>query len=451
MSLIITTMMIKKLIVSVGIVLGMVTVTLAQPRRVLQLIDGRPTVVDNGHLLDTSSEMTITNSDQRHQTSNLNGHQEDAVKLSVINENENKQNHLHQQHQQQQQQQQQQNEQNLQQQNDLTADNIRSPGAPIGPDGQVIDTPAVAIAKAEHIAAHVNQKVILAKELARNAAAIATTSGTILVAIAPTPGESMTNKVVLEYQDSIGQYSFGYSAPESARSEIRSADGFTRGAFSYVDDTGVIQTAKYTADSVNGFRIEASNLPQPPNPIEDTPEVQAARLEHFRAYEAALKNNQVKNLQESVLINKKNYDNIITTSKMILDDIKNMNDVIIKKHSSISQLNEPITNQPTNQMELKQKPEVKQEIPVVKTSLILPKSNVDIQNRIELRAMDLSTSRAPLKSLSQDKIAETPMEMMTQSEMMNGNPTTVTLRYVQTLPAVYKNSEYFYFVPSYYF
>lgn len=185
MSLIITTMMIKKLIVSVGIVLGMVTVTFAQPRRVLQLIDGRPTVVDNGNLLDTSSEMTITNSDQRHQISNLNGHQEDTVKLSVINENENKQNHLQQHHQQQQQQQ---KEQNHQQQNDLIVDNIISPGAPIGPDGQVIDTPAVAIAKAEHIAAHVNQKVILAKELARNAATIATTSGTILVAIAPTPG-----------------------------------------------------------------------------------------------------------------------------------------------------------------------------------------------------------------------------------------------------------------------
>lgn len=55
-------------------------------------------------------------------------------------------------------------------------------------------------------------------------------------------------------------------------------------------------------------------------------------------------------------------------------------------------------------MELKQKPEVKQEISVVKTSLILPKNNIDIQNRIELRAMDLSASRAPLKSLSQGKI-----------------------------------------------
>lgn len=163
-------------------------------------------------------------------------------------------------------------------------------------------------------------------------------------------GESMINKVVLEYQDSIGQYSFGYSSPESARSEIRSADGFTRGAFSYVDDTGVIQTAKYTADSVNGFRIEASNLPQSPNPVQDTPEVQAARLEHFRAYKAALKNKQIKNLQDNVLINNKNYGNIIATPKMILDDKNNMNDVIIKKYSSISQLNEPITNQPTNQV-----------------------------------------------------------------------------------------------------
>lgn len=33
------------------------------------------------------------------------------------------------------------------------------PGAPIGPDGRVIDTPEVALAKAEHAAAHINEKL----------------------------------------------------------------------------------------------------------------------------------------------------------------------------------------------------------------------------------------------------------------------------------------------------
>lgn len=43
------------------------------------------------------------------------------------------------------------------------------PGAPIGLDGRVIDTPEVAFAKAEHAAAHVNEKINLAAEAARSA------------------------------------------------------------------------------------------------------------------------------------------------------------------------------------------------------------------------------------------------------------------------------------------
>lgn len=95
--------------------------------------------------------------------------------------------------------------------------------------------------------------------------------------------------VVLEYQDSIGQVAFGYSSPNSARSEIRSADGKTRGAYSYVDGSGAIQTARYTADSENGFLIEATNLPKAPKPVQDTAEVIEARNQHFRAYEEAIK------------------------------------------------------------------------------------------------------------------------------------------------------------------
>ncbi|KAF7987545.1 hypothetical protein HCN44_003307 [Aphidius gifuensis] len=109
--------------------------------------------------------------------------------------------------------------------------------------------------------------------------------------------------VLLEYQDSMGQYSFGYSGPDSARSEIRLADGKTRGAYSYVDAFGAIQTAKYTADSENGFLIDATNLPKAPQPVQDTDEVRAAREKHFQAYEEALKmsesNMPIKSSQES--------------------------------------------------------------------------------------------------------------------------------------------------------
>ncbi|XP_017756608.1 PREDICTED: uncharacterized protein LOC108548266 [Eufriesea mexicana] len=87
----------------------------------------------------------------------------------------------------------------------------------------------------------------------------------------------------LAYQDSYGQYSFGYSAPGSARSEIRTLNGETRGIYSYVDDAGVIQTTQYIADDKNGFRVAATNLPQAPLPQliyqqENLPTIVAARI-----------------------------------------------------------------------------------------------------------------------------------------------------------------------------
>lgn len=43
------------------------------------------------------------------------------------------------------------------------------PGAPIGPDGRVVDTPEVALAKAEHAAAHINEKLSHHEEAVRSA------------------------------------------------------------------------------------------------------------------------------------------------------------------------------------------------------------------------------------------------------------------------------------------
>lgn len=44
-----------------------------------------------------------------------------------------------------------------------------TPAAPVGPDGRVLDTPEVAVAKAEHAAAHLNERLKLADEAARSA------------------------------------------------------------------------------------------------------------------------------------------------------------------------------------------------------------------------------------------------------------------------------------------
>lgn len=93
-------------------------------------------------------------------------------------------------------------------------------------------------------------------------------------------------------QDSLGQYAYGYNGGLSAKIESKSLDGVTRGSYSYLDADGRLQTVEYTADSINGFRAAATNLPKVPldraEPVRDTPEVQNARNEHIRAFDEAL-------------------------------------------------------------------------------------------------------------------------------------------------------------------
>lgn len=89
-------------------------------------------------------------------------------------------------------------------------------------------------------------------------------------------------------QDTLGQYSYGYNGGLSAKTESKSIDGITRGSYSYVDAEGRLQTVEYTADSVNGFRAAATNLPKASLAgIADTAEVAQAKAEHFRAFNEA--------------------------------------------------------------------------------------------------------------------------------------------------------------------
>ncbi|XP_034940024.1 uncharacterized protein [Chelonus insularis] len=62
-------------------------------------------------------------------------------------------------------------------------------------------------------------------------------------------------------QDSLGQYDYSYAGDTSAKSESRSLDGTTRGAYSYIDANGLLQQVHYIADH-NGFRVLATNLPE---------------------------------------------------------------------------------------------------------------------------------------------------------------------------------------------
>jgi hypothetical protein len=42
-------------------------------------------------------------------------------------------------------------------------------------------------------------------------------------------------------QDEIGQYNYGYTAADSSKSEVKTADGIVHGTYSYVDANGILQ------------------------------------------------------------------------------------------------------------------------------------------------------------------------------------------------------------------
>ena len=89
-------------------------------------------------------------------------------------------------------------------------------------------------------------------------------------------------------QDGYGQYTYGYSGGQSSKAESKTADGITRGSYSYIDSNGIIQSASYVSDPVNGFRLAATNLPgKVPTQVTDTPEVAAAKAAHAVAFNEA--------------------------------------------------------------------------------------------------------------------------------------------------------------------
>jgi len=149
------------------------------------------------------------------------------------------------------------------------------------------------------------------------AACVCATSAQVLVggyagAVNPNPSTQF------HAQDEFGQFSFGHAGGPSARTEARNAYGVTTGSYQYIDANGLLQTVNYVADPVNGFRVAGTNLPvgpaaqaapevaplvaptfnpEPlvapvftgvaPEPVQDTPEVAAAKAEHLALLEAA--------------------------------------------------------------------------------------------------------------------------------------------------------------------
>ncbi|XP_011688318.1 PREDICTED: cuticle protein 18.7-like [Wasmannia auropunctata] len=107
------------------------------------------------------------------------------------------------------------------------------PGAPIGLDGRVVDTAEVALAKAEHAAAHVNEKINLAAEAARSA----------------------------------DQHVLAYVAPSDVAVAVDAAAG-----------AQLVQPVAVTAKLVPGAPIGLDGR------VVDTPEVALAKAEHAAAH-----------------------------------------------------------------------------------------------------------------------------------------------------------------------
>ncbi|XP_015604213.1 signaling mucin HKR1 [Cephus cinctus] len=88
-----------------------------------------------------------------------------------------------------------------------------------------------------------------------------------------------------------GSYGYSYAGGPSAKEEVKGVDGAVRGAYSYIDANGIVQSAQYIADDA-GFRIAATNVPTDAqvgvNVPYETPEVQAAKAAHFAEHAKAI-------------------------------------------------------------------------------------------------------------------------------------------------------------------
>jgi len=101
-------------------------------------------------------------------------------------------------------------------------------------------------------------------------------------------------------QDELGQATYGYSYPGQASSTTRDAFGNQIGSYAYINAEGKEVRVSYVADA-NGFRVLSNDLPQAPvdnqvapvftgvgpAPVEDTPEVVAAKAEFFKMFKEA--------------------------------------------------------------------------------------------------------------------------------------------------------------------
>ncbi|KAG8237234.1 hypothetical protein J437_LFUL017511 [Ladona fulva] len=114
---------------------------------------------------------------------------------------------------------------------------------------------------------------------------------------APIAYNALATKSQYHAQDELGQASFGHATHDQTHTAFRNAFGGVTGHYSYINPEGKIVEASYVADSL-GYRVASNDLPVAPAvpavpdlvgpaPVQDTPEVVAARAEHLAAHAEA--------------------------------------------------------------------------------------------------------------------------------------------------------------------
>merc|ERR1712139_32241 len=130
---------------------------------------------------------------------------------------------------------------------------------------------------------------------------------------APVPAYAPTYASQYHSQDEFGQASYGYAQPGQAKSEVRDAYGNVAGSYYYINPEGKRVEVSYTA-GVDGFKVHSNDLPVAPTadlelpvapvydgvapvapvytgvapePVQDTPEVAAAKAAHLELLAAA--------------------------------------------------------------------------------------------------------------------------------------------------------------------
>ena len=122
-----------------------------------------------------------------------------------------------------------------------------------------------------------------------------TTAYTGLPAAAAFPYYGYPSVTASKYhaQGELGQARFGYAHPGQAATNYRDAFGNQIGSYAYFNPEGKEVRVSYTADH-RGFRVLSNDLPVAPVanlvapvPVQDTPEVAAAKATHMAALNAA--------------------------------------------------------------------------------------------------------------------------------------------------------------------